>query len=249
MYVTYDSLLPTIPSFYTFSTDGLMAIYSVITTPQDLKHFSSDASDHPKTPNVNLGWFAGELLGRAMGLLYGPDWRRLRKIFDPAFTHSAAITRIEDIDQAAKKYVEGLHVVADKSLAEPGEKYYGSFSLPVLKAFTKFPYFLTARAIYGPMTEAEEHDLWSLTEKRMALNQFWIIGGPYRFETGANLYNRDAVRQLRGFSKEWHEYNARMVEVRRGQGETPPIVTYWEEVERGNMAMIEVSSFIQLHSL
>jgi cytochrome P450 len=52
---------------------------------------------------VNLGWFVGELLGRAMGLLYGQDWKRLRKIFDPAFTHSAAVARIDVVDRAARK--------------------------------------------------------------------------------------------------------------------------------------------------
>ena len=48
---------------------------SVITTPEALKHFSSDADDHPETPNGNPGWFVGELLDQAMGLLYGKDRR------------------------------------------------------------------------------------------------------------------------------------------------------------------------------
>lgn len=217
-------------------------IHSVITTPQDLKHFSSDASDHPKTPNVNLGWFVGELLGQAMGLLYGQDWRRLRKIFDPAFTHSAAVSRIDNVDQAAKKYVEGLPLLADDSTTSTSGNDEKSFSLPVQKAFTKFPYFLTASAIYGPMTEKEERDLWTVTEKRVALNQYWIGGGPYRFETAAKLYDRGAVQRLEEFNKEWRDYNTRMVEVRRARGETAPIISYWEEYEKGNMAMVEVSS-------
>ncbi|KXX75965.1 Cholesterol 24-hydroxylase [Madurella mycetomatis] len=211
----------------------------VITTPEDLKHFSSDANDHPKTPNVNLGWFAGELLGKAMGLLYGQDWKRLRKIFDPAFTHSAAVARIDVVDRAARKYVDGLPL-----MAEAGKHESESFSLPVLKTFTKFPYFLTASAIYGPMTEDEERDLWSVTEKRIALNPYWIGGGPYRSETLTKLYDGDAVQRLREFNNGWRDYNARMVQARRGRGERPPIITYWEEVEKGNMAMVEL-----LHTL
>ena len=221
---------------------------SVITTPDALKHFSSDANDHPKTPNVNLGWFVGELLGQAMGLLYGQDWKRLRKIFDPAFTHSAAVARVDVIDGAARKYVEGLHLLADKAPETNGEKDGKSFSLPVLKAFTKFPYFLTASTIYGPMTEAEERDLWSVTEKRIALNQYWISGGPYRVKFLAKLFDAGAVKHLKEFNMEWHEYNARMVEVRRARGQTAPIITYWEEYEKGNMAMIEVSSHIRRRS-
>ena len=194
---------------------------------------------------MNLGWFVGELLGQAMGLLYGQDWRRLRKIFDPAFTHSAAVARIDVVDQAASKYVEGLSRLASTGVASPGEKVTESFTLPVLGTFTKFPYFLTASAIYGPMTEEEERDLWDVTEKRISLNQYWIGGGPYRFETGAKLFDRGAVNRLREFNNEWRDYNERMVRVRRGRGEKAPIITYWEECENGNMSMTEVSLFIR----
>ncbi len=220
----------------------LTCLRSVITTPEDLKHFSSDANDHPKTPNVNLGWFVGELLGQAMGLLYGQDWKRLRKIFDPAFTHSAAVSRIETVDKAARKYVTNLSLLSDSA---PGEKLESpsssSFTLPALKAFTKFPYFLTARAIYGPMTEKEEQELWTITEQRLALNKYWIGGGFYRFQSSATFFDKDSVRSLREFQRDWKEYNRTMVEVRQARGEHPPIMTYWEEVEAGNMSMTEVS--------
>jgi hypothetical protein len=36
---------------------------SVITTPKFLKHFSSDAKEHGKPHNMNLGWFVRESLG------------------------------------------------------------------------------------------------------------------------------------------------------------------------------------------
>ena len=221
---------------------------SVITTPEALKHFGSDANDHPKTPNVNLGWFVGHLLGQAMGLLYGKDWRRLRKIFDPAFTRSAAVARIDSVDHAARKYVEGLHLLARKPPRSVAEKDGISFALPVQKAFTKFPYFLTASTIYGPMTEAEESDLWTVTEKRIALNQYWIGGGPYRSETLAKWFDPGAVRRLKEFNQEWYDYNARMVQVRRGRGVTAPIITYWQEYEHGNMAAVEVRILRQLLS-
>ena len=190
---------------------------------------------------MNLGWFVGELLGQAMGLLYSKDWRRLRKIFDPAFTRSAAVARIDIVDRAARKYVEGLHLLADKSSEIADKQDDQSFSLPVLKAFTKFPYFLTASTIYGPMTEAEERDLWSVTENRIALNQYWIGGGPYRSEWLAKWFDPGAVQRLEAFNKEWYAYNARMVQVRRARGGSAPIMTYWEECEKGNMTAVEVS--------
>jgi hypothetical protein len=176
-----------------------------------------------------------------MGLLYGPDWRRLRKIFDPAFTHSAAVARVDGVDDAARHYVKSLPRLAHEATAQGDAKEGKSFSLPVLQAFAKFPYFQTAAAIYGRMTEEEERDLWVVTEKRVALNQYWIGGGRYRVKVVANLFGRGAVQRLREFNREWLDYNARMVQVRRARGDKAPVITYWEEYEKGNMSMLEVS--------
>ena len=175
-----------------------------------------------------------------MGLLYGQDWRRLRKIFDPAFTHSAAVARIDVVDRAARKYVTELPLSPDAVFDDKDGR---SFSLPVLRAFTKFPYFLTASAIYGPMTEEEEEELWRVTEKRVALNKYWVGGGPYRFEAAAKLFDRPAVDRLHEFNNDWRAYNEHMAEVRRARGQRPPIVLYFEECEQGNMKMVEVSLF------
>ncbi|KAA8619666.1 Cytochrome P450 [Pyrenophora tritici-repentis] len=213
----------------------------VITTPEDLKHFSSDANDHPKTPNVNLGWFVEKLLGQAMGLLYGADWKRLRKIFDPAFTHAAAVTRIDGVVFAARKYVEDLPQLAIEGTSQDSD----SYTIPVQKAFTKFPYFLTAKAIYGTMTQDEEDELWRITEKRISLNQYWVGGGIYRFETLARFRDRPAVRRLDEFLHEWHNYNTRMVSTRKQRGDRPPIITYWDELEAGNISSVEITQLLQ----
>ena len=211
---------------------------SVITTPGDFKHFSSDASDHGKPHNMNLGWYLGEVLGQCLGFLGGDDWIRMRKIFDPTFTHSAAVARIDTVDSAARDYVEKLPQLA---MSSSGKDATQPFTLSVAEAFTKFPYFLTARAIYGPMTGTEEDDLWRITEKRIALSPYFLGGGPYRFATTARLFDRDAIRRLREYESEWRDYNTRMVQVRGARGERAPILTYWEEHKKGNMSLPEVS--------
>ncbi|KAI0469850.1 cytochrome P450 monooxygenase GliC2 [Xylariaceae sp. FL0804] len=213
----------------------------VITTPEDLRVFSSDANDHGKPANSNMGWFLGEMLGSCMGLLGGQDWKRLRHIFNPAFTHIAAVSRIDTIEIAARNFVEDLRPRAEESTARladsDGKK---PFKLAVVKAFTKFPYFLTAGTIYGPLSDAEERELWSVTEKRLALNPYMFGGGFYRSEKGAKWFDAPAVRRLRNFNSEWFEYHARMVERRRSRGDKPPIVSYWEEYETGNMNLKEL---------
>lgn len=55
------------------------------------------------------------------------------------------------------------------------------------------------------------------------------------------MFDKDSVKSLREFQSDWKEYNRKMVEVRQVRGEHPPIMTYWEEVEAGNMSMTEVS--------
>src|SRR6187549_1407788 len=101
---------------------------------------------------MNFGWYLGQVLGQCLGFHNGQSWVRLQKVFDPTFTHSAAVARIETVDSAARAYVERLPRLAT-SFSEKDDA--GSFELSVAEAFTKFPYFMTASTIYGAMTEAE----------------------------------------------------------------------------------------------
>ena len=188
-----------------------------------------------------MGWFLGELLGQCMGLLGGQDWKRVRRIFNPPFTHTAAVNQIEVIESAARKYVEELPLTTGNSQMTSSEKTGRSFTVPVVKTFTKFPYFLTAQSIYGPMTEKEEQMLWTVTENRLALNPYMFGGGPYRFERSAKGFDNAAVQKLREYNREWHDFNAGMMKVRRARGEKTAIVSYWEEYENGNLTLEEVS--------
>ncbi|KAH7064491.1 cytochrome P450 monooxygenase GliC2 [Paraphoma chrysanthemicola] len=212
----------------------------VITTPKDFKHFSSDANDHGKPHNMNLGWFVGQSLGQCLGFHNGQSWVRMRKIFDPTFTHSAAVSRVETVDEAAKSYVERLPKLAANPYVQRSGKDGDSFLLSVAEGFTKFPYFLTARVIYGAMTEAEENDLWRITQDRIALTPYFFTGGLYRFATLTKLFDRGAIARLREFEREWTVFHRDIVHKRRTEGARPPIVAYWEELESGNINIPEL---------
>ncbi|KAF1973005.1 putative cytochrome P450 monooxygenase GliC-like protein [Bimuria novae-zelandiae CBS 107.79] len=212
----------------------------VITTPKDFKHFSSDANDHGKPHNMNLGWFVGQSLGQCLGFHNGQSWVCMRKIFEPTFTHSAAVSRVETVDGAAKAYVENLPKLAVNASGERRGKYGESFLLSVAEGFTKFPYFLTARVIYGAMTESEENDLWRITLNRAALTPYFFGDGLYRFATATWLFDRGAIGRLREFEREWTAFHSNIVHKRRTEGTRPPIISYWEEYESGNMTMPEL---------
>ncbi|PSR77225.1 cytochrome P450 [Coniella lustricola] len=213
----------------------------VITTPQLLRDFHSDGDKHGKPQYSNLGWYLGQVLGSCIGLLEGPDWKQQRQIFDPAFRHSATVALIGDTDRAAKDFIDNLPVAAKNipQTTPQNEKSQNQQNLefPIIPAFQKFPFFLAARVIYGPMTEAEEDDLWALAEKRLSLAPYLFIGGPYRYRWGKWI-DHTAFGRLQDFSTQWRKYNERIVKSRRSNGAAAaPILTYWNALENGEMTM------------
>jgi hypothetical protein len=188
-----------------------------------------------------MGWYFGELLGKCLGVHNGKEWKRIRHVFEPAYTHKAAATQIRDISRAAREYVEALPSLAERPSGDKETKQdYNAFHLPVQNGFMKFPYFRSASVIYGPMSKEEEEELWSLTEERNTLNIYMFIGGPYRFRSAANMFDTKAVQRLRDFKRKWRDYNVRAYEFRRTRGDKPPLVYYFDEIEAGNLTLDEV---------
>lgn len=228
----------------------MLAPYSVITTPEDLKIFHSDSDKHGKPLYQNLGWFVGQVLGRCVGLLEGDEWRHRRQIFDPPFRHAASIARIGVTESAAKAFVESLPSLAaaadgatsDSKPGAEGEKKGDDkepFTLHAVSAFMKFPFYLAAGVIYGDMTEEEERELWDLAQKHMALLPYFVIGGPYRLSAG-RFVDRTAYRKLNEYLVGWRNCHERMVERRRAAGVSVPLLSYWDEYEAGQITLDEV---------
>nr|ARP51717.1 cytochrome P450 [Phyllosticta cirsii] len=211
----------------------------VITTPKDFKNFSSDANDHGKPHNMNLGWFIGESLGQCLGFHNGQSWMRMRNVFGPTFTHSAAVACLDMVHEGAKAYVDKLpQLAANPSFNTDGRV---PFLLSVADGFTKIPYFLTARVIYGAMTATEEDELWRITQIRSSLTPYFFIGIPYRSALATRLFDRGAIARLREFEREWTDFHRTIVHKRRAEGgPRPPILGYWEEFESGNITLPEL---------
>lgn len=212
---------------------------SVITTPQQLRDFHSDGDQHGKPLYSNLGWYLGQVLGSCVGLLTGDNWKKNRRIFDPAFTHSATSSRISTTERAAKEFVDKLpaswafnSTIDDKSDKE-------AFSFPIVRGFQKYPFLLAASVIYGDMTAAEETDLWALAEKRLGLSLYLFIGGPYRYKSGSWL-DRKAFGLLEDFTTEWRKYNERIVHDRRARAMKVPIVSYWDSYDKQDITLENV---------
>lgn len=229
-----------------------LSYYSVITTPELLRNFHSDGETHGKPKYSNLGWYVGQVLGSCVGLLEGADWKKNRKIFDPAFTHAATVSHIHVTNSTAKAFVDNLPstVTTTATITDgdaddgPGNKKdegpNRTLKFPIVSGFQKYPFLLTAALIYGPMSSTEEDNLWTMAEKRLALTPYLFIGGPYRYKRG-NWFDRKAFGQLNDFKNEWIKYNRDIVEDRRSQGIKTPILSYWDAYQSGQITMDNVS--------
>ncbi|EFY94492.2 Cytochrome P450 CYP5334A1 [Metarhizium robertsii ARSEF 23] len=204
----------------------------VITTPEDLRIFSSDGEKHGK--HSNMGWFLDQLLGRCIGFLQGEEWKQKRQIFYPTFSHDKIAARINLTESAANKFTEDLPFVHSDGYIETGPRKTVSFR--VADGFRKFPLDVTASIIYGTMTNAERDDLWTLAEKRLALWPFTILGGPYRFSWGS-WFDRKSYSLLNEYTIEWRNYNDRIVETRRASGIKTPVVLIYDAYEAGDITL------------
>lgn len=233
-YITWRPRLHT--CFVTSLLMGGFLCNSVITTPEDLRTFSLDGEKHGK--HSNLGWFLDQLLGRCIGFLEGNEWKQKRQIFYPAFSFDGTAMRVKTTESAASKFIEDLPSMhSDRLTTNRGRK---TISFQIADGFRKFPLYVTASVIYGDMTETEKDDLWHLAEKRLALWPYTVIGGPYRFSWG-NWFDRKTYGHLNEYTKEWRNYNDRMVQTRRDNGVKTPLISFYDAYEAGNVTLENVS--------
>ncbi|UKZ70826.1 uncharacterized protein TrAtP1_011795 [Trichoderma atroviride] len=210
----------------------------VLTTPEDLKVFHTDSDKHTKPLDGNFGWFFDKVLGRCVGLLSLDEWKNMRRVVDPSFTHGASVKRISVTESDARAFVENLHTISNEGAEIAKTK--GRFTVPAMAAFMKFPFIFTAEVVYGNMTEAEKEELWEIAEKRQALLPFFFKGSFYR-TSYLKWFDRPAYNQLQEFLDSWAEFNTRMARSRREQGLPLPIVTYWDEYLQGNITLEQVT--------
>lgn len=157
----------------------------------------------------------------------------MRRVVDPAFKHSSVVNRIELTNSKARNFVENLNTFAIEGKNQGDND---RFSVHAAAAFMKFPFYFTAEAVYGSMSEEEKDELWVLAEKRLALLPWFFKGSIYR-TAYLKWWDRPAYDQLIDFVKHWSDFNGRIANTRRKQKIDVPIVSYWDEYEQGNITL------------
>ena len=171
----------------------------MITTPEDVKSFFSEPRRRRKAWASNGGWFFAQLLGSCMGLVNGEAWSGLRSQFESSFAHRAIVFQARDIARDAQSYVGNL-----LSSAVPDDPVH------VSEAFMKYPFFVTAHALYGPLELHKKEELWSIGLLRAGLMGYVIRGGIFRSFI-CQWGSRSALKDLRDFQTRWRDFNASLL--------------------------------------
>ena len=147
-----------------------------------------------------------------------------------------SMARLPNTREEARLYLDRLpEYNRDKSSS-------GALCLHATSAFMKFPFFHTAAALYGALTEQDEEELWAIGQMRIALLRHVVAGGIHRFEASKWLA-KGAFQELEAFRVKWHTFNEKMYMNRKSHTPEPPIVSLWRSALDADSNITEVKGW------
>lgn len=170
-----------------------------------------------------------ELLGKCVGLISGENWRRVREITAPPFSHMQTVANVPRIIEITDKYIREL---------KKGQSLRAKRLHPV-KDLKFLPFWVVADIMYGDLTPQMKEELKSLTELRETIWARMIQGGITRF-SWARFLPSETNKRLHDFKKRWAAFNQAACEACRLSCEKKPIVEMYSAVERGHLSASEL---------
>lgn len=154
------------------SQTDIFPILRVLTRPEDIRSVFKDSDTHRKAADNNAGWLMGEILGKCLGLISGPDWRTLHAVVGTPFLRKNSVEYIPRIEQQTKRYFNDLYVHGrlDQGLLNP------------IDDLKLLPFWITAEIIYGELPPEAEQKLQNLIPIRESLFRLMITGKLTRFK-------------------------------------------------------------------
>ena len=168
----------------------------MLTTSEQVRIVFKDSDKHHKALNNNSGYLMGQLLGECVGLISRDDWKRVRAVFEPAFTHEAAKTYVPLITARTELFFQGL---------ESSPRILNGTIDPA-QDLRMLPFWVVAEILYGTLTQDMETELESIAPLREEIFKCIIEGGITRYSWSQYLPIR-ANRMLASFQKRWHAFN------------------------------------------
>jgi cytochrome P450 len=205
----------------------------VVTRAEHIKAIFHDSDRHFKAKNNDSGWMMSEVLGQCVGLLSGREWASLRSRVEVPFTHKSVLGFLPTIQARTQQYWADLF--ERKSAGAEAVRIHAAEDVKFL------PFSLVAALIYGEGFAGDlERQLHDIVPTRERLFKHVIAGGITRF-WWSSLLPTEANRLLRRFQKDWLAFNQEAYERARESGAGAPIVSLWEQAQRGEINRTQAS--------
>ncbi|KAJ5517090.1 cytochrome P450 oxidoreductase [Penicillium freii] len=208
----------------------------VLTRPEDIKTTYRDSDTHLKAGDLNAGWVLGELIGDGVGMLSGPDWKRVHTVVAPAFAQKASV-----YVPTVMARVERHFTAIEKTRMQGPRK---EFLLKTAEDLNAIPFWIMSDIVYGQLPSAMEAELTDMIKLR---NELWS----YTFKGGWSLFSISKLcspgirNKLKMFDRRWDEFNDLAYDHVCSQGKTSmPIQDLYKAEHAGRVKRSEF-----LHSL
>ncbi|KAK8187538.1 cytochrome P450 monooxygenase GliC2 [Phyllosticta capitalensis] len=207
----------------------------VITTPEDVANFFSDASQHRKTFTTRGGWALTNVMGHAVGFISGDRWREVRKSVDPLLTNTIAMRQMGQINRSGEEFVQRIR----ETRIDTGSDSDKSFVIDAAKSLMPFPLMETSRVLFGEMTDAEKKELWDIGQIFMLISITTLKAGLARTKPTRMMYTPFQYGIGLEYSKRWKAWNVMMRSARFDRPQLP-IMKLWKDVAVGKITEDEL---------
>ncbi|KAI0159700.1 cytochrome P450 [Xylariaceae sp. FL1272] len=201
----------------------------VLTQAEHVKEFYSRRSgEHCKPQNANMGHYWGRVMGVCAGAQNGAVWKAIRKVFDPYFSHEAAMKFADTFESELVRWREELAPKAGKTAT--------NFTVEATTACRILPFKLIAQACYGEvLTDAMFAELLELNE----LHEKVMMTSWFGSSTRSKLYcmlPTQHKRDMDEFVTRWADYNLRAARECNAKGIRCPVGEMHAEVVKGTIS-------------
>lgn len=198
----------------------------VLTTPKQLmEYYGTKSKNHSKVDSFGAGAFLVTLLGECLGFQNGVEWLRMRKAFDPFFTHKAAVESFPTMVEFISRWVRNFdHAKLN--------------SIDPLQLVSDLPFTCIAKYLYGNELSSEEFlqclkDLIPAHSELMHYSFLTIAG---RFKIFQYLPSKK-MRQVSQFQRKFVALSLEQVELSRTLKKETVVEQLYRHVETGKFTL------------
>jgi cytochrome P450 len=192
-----------------------------------------DSHLHIKSTNFDAGWLFGELVGKALGLLNGGDWNRVRNIFAPPFHQAKVVSFLPVMERRVQQCLQELH-------ENPKIHRNGTLILKPAEDLRLVSFWVLCDILYGDMSPEMEAQLLEIVEIREKVWAGVTAGGLARLSIGRFLPT-PTKHALRTFRAMWAGFNRQAADRARSLFDgLPPICDFFSAVDSGKLSEHEM---------